>query len=782
MTSEEKNKREEATQELFRSEEYLRLIFDHGLDGIDICTEDSRTRKRRLVVCNDRYAEMSGRSREDLMAVDDLNELCIPVGAEGEARRSREPSADAAATRGRSSWLRPDGKENYYEWSAKPVRIGGTTYVVGIDRDITERVRSERQQARSERWFRLILENSFDGINVCTFDLETQQRRLVMCNDRYVEMSGRTREELMGVENLNDLRVLVECDPNFPELIRDGKPLTGIASWTRPDGKENYYEWTAVGVHIEGQSYIIGIDRDITERRRSVEALARSERWLRLILDNSFDGINVCTSDPETGARKLVMCNDRYVKMTGRTREELMAAEDIDDLVVKIERAPDFEERLHSGLPYQGVSSWIRPDGKENYFEWTCASFTLEGGKFFVGTDRDITERRLGEEALREQERRYRSLFENCPIVLWEEDFSRARQLIDGLRDSGVKDFRTYFIAHPDAVAACAEAVRVVDVNEASLGTYEAETKDQLLGGLPQIFTEQAYKTFAERLVRLVEGQTAFEAETTNRTLAGKEFDVALHWFMPPGYEDTWSRVFVAAIDITERNRAQKELAGVHQRLLEAREEERRRQARELHDSISQQLVALSLSFKRVLAESEVQPETPFSRALTELSGQCSDLIREVRAICHGLYPPTLESLGLAPALRQLAVESYLEAKITVRCPGPLETARFAGRVEIELFRIAQEAVNNALRHGQCKNVEVYLDYTAGRLTLAVTDDGRGFEAASRSERGMGLSTMSERARAIGGELDISSRPGETRILVSTYAEPPSGGIPSDET
>ena len=159
--------------------------------------------------------------------------------------------------------------------------------------------------------------------------------------------------------------------------------------------------------------------------------------------------------------------------------------------------------------------------------------------------------------ALRESEQRYRSLFENSPIVLWEEDFSQVKRRIDRLRERGVRDFGAYFSDHPAELAACAEAVRIVDVNQASLRVFEAGSKQQLLAGLPQVLTEKALDTFRERLAHMAKGGQSLERETTNRTLTGKEIDLALRWFIPPKYADTWSRVIVSAVDMTEHHRAQ---------------------------------------------------------------------------------------------------------------------------------------------------------------------------------------------------------------------------------
>ncbi len=161
------------------------------------------------------------------------------------------------------------------------------------------------------------------------------------------------------------------------------------------------------------------------------------------------------------------------------------------------------------------------------------------------------------EAALQKSEARYRSLFEDSPISLWEEDFSAVKAEIDRLRREGAADFRRYFENHPEMVAHCVALVKVIDVNKATLELFQASDTTELLNNLDRVFTPESYHIFREELIAIAEGKTAFASEGVNRTLAGEAIHISLNWSAMSGYEDTLSKVIVSLIDITERKRAE---------------------------------------------------------------------------------------------------------------------------------------------------------------------------------------------------------------------------------
>jgi PAS domain S-box-containing protein len=166
-------------------------------------------------------------------------------------------------------------------------------------------------------------------------------------------------------------------------------------------------------------------------------------------------------------------------------------------------------------------------------------------------------ERRKAEEQLRENEARFRLLFEDSPISLWEKDYSRINSYLDDLRQSGIADFVRYFQEHPEAVSECLQRIRVISVNKATLKMFKAEDQSVLQANFEQTFTPDSLQSFGRELAALSSGETTIALEGERRSLAGETFFVARRLQVMPGFEESLGKVGVSLIDLTERKRAQ---------------------------------------------------------------------------------------------------------------------------------------------------------------------------------------------------------------------------------
>jgi signal transduction histidine kinase/CheY-like chemotaxis protein len=164
-------------------------------------------------------------------------------------------------------------------------------------------------------------------------------------------------------------------------------------------------------------------------------------------------------------------------------------------------------------------------------------------------------------EALRESEQKYRSLFQNAPIPIWEEDITAVGRWLEGLRANGVVDFPAYLHAHPEALRHAVSLIRVLNVNDASLSMFEASDKQELLSRFPDIFSDETYECFTQALLAIWEGKNRFDLECVALTLKGHRINHVLRWWIPTvSNHPDLSRVIVTAIDITERVRLEEQL------------------------------------------------------------------------------------------------------------------------------------------------------------------------------------------------------------------------------
>ncbi|MDP8202451.1 MAG: PAS domain-containing sensor histidine kinase [Candidatus Tenebribacter burtonii] len=161
---------------------------------------------------------------------------------------------------------------------------------------------------------------------------------------------------------------------------------------------------------------------------------------------------------------------------------------------------------------------------------------------------------------LTESEIKYKSLFEESPISIWEEDFSDACKYLNSLREDGITDFKEYFANNPDKVDVCSRMVKILNVNKATVEMYHAKSKEDLLTDLKALFTEYSKRTFVEQLVLIANGATHYEGECVNKTIDGKELDVYLQWSVTKKHKKDYSIVFVSLIDITSAKTIKRKL------------------------------------------------------------------------------------------------------------------------------------------------------------------------------------------------------------------------------
>jgi PAS domain S-box-containing protein len=311
---------------------------------------------------------------------------------------------------------------------------------------------------------------------------------------------------------------------------------------------------------------------DITERKQTEYALQREKEFSENIIQSSFDGILAFDRDC-----RYTVWNRGLEGLTGVSSAVTIGQRAFDIFPFLQETGEDryFYDALDGKSVLSTNRKYVIPQtGRQGYFEGYYSPLRNESGEIIGGLViiREITERVQAEKSLRESEARYRSLFNDSPISLWEEDYTALFIYLGELRDRGVTDFRDYFENRPQEVAHSASLIKVIDVNKATLDLYKAGSKEELANNLHKIIADESYLAFKDELIALTDGQTKFSTEVPNLTLDGDTIDVNVNVSVVPSSEETQKKVLLSITDITERKRAEKEIQNHLTRLEAIRE------------------------------------------------------------------------------------------------------------------------------------------------------------------------------------------------------------------
>jgi diguanylate cyclase (GGDEF)-like protein len=198
----------------------------------------------------------------------------------------------------------------------------------------------------------------------------------------------------------------------------------------------------------------------------------------------------------------------------------------------------------------EGINYTLDGDALDIILHWRILPGSEQTWEHVLVTIEDITSRKRAE-------RRLQSLFAATPVSLWEEDYSAVKTYFDSLRTSGVKELQPYLDQHPEAVNHCMGLIKVLNVNQKTLDLYRADSKEQLLANLDQVFRDEMSRHFANELTDLWNGRLMYERDGINYALDGEPLHIHLEFRVMPGHETDFSWVMVAIMDVTARKKAE---------------------------------------------------------------------------------------------------------------------------------------------------------------------------------------------------------------------------------
>jgi PAS domain S-box-containing protein len=709
----------EIQKQLHESEQRLRSVVESAMDAIIVVDE-----KQRIVLFNPAAEKMFGCKANDALGTS-LDRFILGALRSQYEQPTRTVSESATAgpsvgTLEAVYGVRADGKAFPVEASISQVDVGGQKLFTAIIRDITERRRADESLRRNEESLRLAMQAGKMYVDEWDASTDTITRYPDYGDILGPDQPRRvTRQQLLEQIHADDRGRVEEF---FAGITRENPTSQVSYRLLYPDGQAIWLEKRVRGVFDDHGKFLraIGVVCDITERKQAEERFRR-------VVEHIGDAIIV---DDVSG--HIVFANQRFVQLFGLDRVQLY------DLQIENYVAPQFQAELRDrhvrrmrGEPvstqfeYEG----IRRDGHRMWLEVDVVPIVDQTGKL-MGTQsaiRDVSERKAAAMALRESEERFRLVANTAPVMIWMAGLDKlcnyfnqqwldytGRMLQEELGDGWVD------CVHPEDVNACLE-------------TYS------------QAFDKREPFDMQYRLRR---------------------YDQQYRWIYDRGVprfnsDGSFAGYIGSCYDVNDRKLAEEALGSLGRRLIEAHEEERTWIARELHDDINQRLALLTIELDKCrqhLPESAAE----IGVQLEKMGKRLFDLSKDVQSLSHRLHSSKLEYLGLVTATRSFCKELSDQHNVHVEFSQSEVPASIPREISLVLFRVLQEALQNAVKYSRAQDFRVDLRGEAREIYLTVRDRGVGFDQdEAMQSRGLGLISMRERLQLVNGSFAIDSKPGE---------------------
>jgi PAS domain S-box-containing protein len=556
--------------------------------------------------------------------------------------------------------------------------------------------------------------------------------RLLAVNPAFYEFLGYSEQEFLGrnVDSITYDEHSARITDALRQLVMDPRKLPPLKSpFRHKDGQPRWVEAIASVVHgSDGQpQYVLAqvINHGDSKQKKSISRNIETD-YSQLV--NSLNAI-VWRANARTfqtlfvsrQAEKILGYPLHHWLDTPNFWIEHLHTEDKERVIAILTLAT--AEKRNENFEYRMIAS----DGTIVWLRNTVTVILVNNEPSeLLGVSVDVTEFKQIEQNLRESEERLRMATQTGNMFAYEWDIATDKIV----RSEGVNQL-------------LGEDEGTYTTGQHILTTVPPEDREKLVAAVAQLSPDRPFLRIKYRMVRS-DGAVIW-VERNSRSYFDEEGKLL--------------RMVGLIADITDRVRAEEAIAGISRKLIEAQEQERVRIARELHDDIGQRIALLAFGIQRLKANLSV-PTDELRKQLEGLEKQTSEIATDVQSLSHELHAAQLEHFGLVAAMRGFCTELAAKQEVRINFSHEHIPPALPQEVSLCLFRIMQEALNNAAKHSGTRYFEVKLRGSAKEISLTVQDFGVGFDPKlARTTQGLGLISMRERVNLVNGTFSITSSP-----------------------
>jgi PAS domain S-box-containing protein len=628
-------------------------------------------------------------------------------------------------------WFAKDGQLRWVENHVAPIFDGvkGVVGLRGVALDATNRKLAEEKARQAEEKDRAILAAIPDLMFIQTADGVYLDYHAKNPDDLLVSPEsflGKNMSEVLPPDLAGKLseRFARVKDDGEPEILEYSVDIAGDAKWFEAR-------------MVRSGDKVLSIVRDVTDRVHALDEVLRSEERFGKAFRANPQPMSITT----IADGRYIDVNDSFLSVSGYTREEVIGRTTMD---LGVWKTPQHRAEFVAAIQRDGSvvnfeTEFFTKDGTSRNLLTSAERLEIGGEDCLLVASSDITERYAAQQALRESDARLRMAQQAARVGTWEWNIRTGASVwsemiweLLGLepndRDVTVETFAEFI--HPDDRERALQRVN-----------------DVIADG------DEYYDEF--RVVR-TDGSILWLASkgAVKRSADGEP-----------------ERVLGVNIDITELKRAQLEAQELSGRLISAHEDERSRLAREIHDDLGQKIAILSMGVWQLGQASN--GSEPLRRRSEDLYRQIQEISADLGQLAYKLHPSMLNSVGLLASIKGLCQEITASGKLRVEFSHEGALEKLPEDITLCIFRIAQEALRNCMKHSEAESAEVELVNTGTEVRLSVSDQGRGFDMnGDTTGQGLGLTSIRERLRVVGGTMKIDSKPAHgARVEVSIPLE-----------